>query len=66
MPDFAIRALNTSGEIGISAQTERAQKARNLKEGHTITFKSRGEAIPYVEAAEAEGFTFSGKQLLRP
>jgi hypothetical protein len=64
--DFVIRLLNTSGEIGISAQTQRAQEARRLKEGETIAFKSHREAIPYVQAAEAEGLTFAGKELFGP
>jgi hypothetical protein len=44
--DFVISLLNTSGEIGISAQTERAQKTRRLKEGETIAFNNCFEAIP--------------------
>jgi hypothetical protein len=64
--DFVIRLLNTSGEIGISARTERAQKARHLKDGETIAFKNHFEAIPYVQAAEAEGLTFAGRELLEP
>jgi hypothetical protein len=64
MADFEIRAMNASGEIGISALTERSQKARGLAAGITVVFKSRSEAVPYVEAAEAEGFTFSGKEIL--
>jgi hypothetical protein len=64
--DFVISLLNASGEIGISAQTERAQKARRLPDGETVAFNNRFEAIPYVQAAEAEGLTFSRKELLGP
>lgn len=63
--DFVMKPLN-SGEIGISALTERAQKARNLTAGHMITFRSRDDAMPYVQAAETEGFTFAGKEHLKP
>lgn len=61
--DFVISLLNASGEIEISAQTERAQKARRLKEGETIAFKDHFEVIPYVQAAEAEGLTFARNEL---
>jgi hypothetical protein len=61
MVDFSIRLLNAAGEIGISAHTDRAARSRQLPEGYTLTFRSWGDAVRYVEAAEAEHFTFSGK-----
>jgi hypothetical protein len=61
--DFVIKPGN-GGEIGISALTERAQKARNLVPGHTVMFKGAGDAIPYVKEAEAQGFTFAGNENL--
>ena len=64
MQDFEIRLLN-SGEVGISALTERAQRARCLKPGHTLMFKSPADAVAYVDVAEAEGFTFAGRELLQ-
>ena len=51
MADFEIRMLNDS-EVGISALTERAQKDRRIAAGVT------------VKAAEKEGFTFKGKELI--
>lgn len=64
MYDFEIKALS-GGEVGVSALTEHAQRSRRLKAGHTQVFKTRHEAAPYVAVAEAEGFTFAGKELLR-
>jgi hypothetical protein len=61
--DFEIRALD-GGETGISALTERAQKERRMAAGHTLVFKSAAEAAEYVVAAEADGFTFFGKEHL--
>jgi len=63
MADFEIRMLNDS-EVGISALTERAQKDRRITAGETLAFKSPGDARPYVKAAEKEGFTFKGKELI--
>ena len=63
MADFEIRMLNDT-EVGISALTERAQKERRNPPGHTLAFKSPSDARPYVTAAEREGFTFKGKELL--
>ncbi len=63
MADFEIRELGGS-EIGIKALTERAQQSRRLAQGVTIAFKSPGDALEYVEAAEAEGYSFAGRDLL--
>jgi hypothetical protein len=63
VPDFEILPLN-DGETRISALTERAQKERGLAAGHSVVFKSPSEAAEYVAAAEAEGFTFRGKEHL--
>jgi hypothetical protein len=67
MQDFEIRLLN-SGEVGISALTERAQaKARCLKPGHRLVFRSPADpdAVAYVDVLEAEGFTVKGRELLQ-
>jgi hypothetical protein len=62
--DYVIKMLN-GGEVGIEAQTDRAQERSRLKAGLMIAFKSRVEAAEYVEAAETEGLTFSGKEALK-
>jgi hypothetical protein len=65
MADFKIRMLNSySTAVGISALTERAQKDRRIEAGYTLAFKSPGDTRPYVEAAEKDGFTFTGKELI--
>jgi len=61
--DFEIKAL-TGGEFGISALTERAQKAYRLKADHCLVFKTRSELVPYVQSAESRGFRFKGKEIL--
>jgi hypothetical protein len=61
--DYAIRTLN-GGEVGISVQSDRAQQRSRLDPGVTIVFKGRCDATEYVEEAEAEGFTFNGKEVL--
>lgn len=65
MADFELRALD-GGEMGVCALTVRAQEARRLPAGHVLAFKSGIETAEYVGAAEAEGLTFSGKELLPP
>lgn len=62
--DFEIRRLQ-GADIGIEALTERAQKARGMAPGDTRIFVRWHEAVPFVEAAEAEGFTFAGRALMR-
>ncbi|MGA2936388.1 MAG: hypothetical protein ABSF52_04730 [Syntrophobacteraceae bacterium] len=66
MQDFEIRLLN-SGEVGISALTERAQAFSRLEPERTLMFKSLGDTslVDYVDVAEAKGFTFAGRELLR-
>jgi len=64
-PDFEIRRLR-GGEFGIEALTQRAQAARSMAPGDTKVFVRWHEALPFVEAAEAEGFTFAGRGMLRP
>lgn len=63
--DYIVKMLN-GGEVGISAMTNRAQQRSRLQAGYTIAFRSRFEATEYVEVAEAEGFTFEGKEVLSP
>lgn len=63
MPDFEIRMLNDT-EVGIVAMTERAQLGRRIAPGHTLAFKSSGEAREFVDVAEAEGYTFGGRENL--
>ena len=65
IPDFEIRRLR-GGEFGIEALTQRAQKARGMGPGDTKIFVRWHEGVPFVEAAEAEGFIFAGRGLLRP
>jgi hypothetical protein len=65
IPDFEIRRLR-GADIGIEPLTQRAQKARDMVPGDTKIFVRWHEAMPFVEAAEAEGFTFAGRALLRP
>ena len=62
MYDFVIGYRNDGGEAYITAQTERARG--RLNKGQTLVFRSWGDAIPYIDAAEAEGLTFFGKELL--
>jgi hypothetical protein len=62
MIDYRITAPH--GEVIITSISERAQKARGIKIGHSIVFKSAEDARPYVQVAEAEGLTFEGKELL--
>jgi hypothetical protein len=62
--DFEIRRL-VGADIGIEALTERAQKAYGMVPGDTKVFVKWHEAVPFVEAAEAEGFTFAGRALLQ-
>ena len=64
IPDFEIRRLQ-GADIGIEALSDRAQKARGMAPGDTKIFVRSHEAVPFVEAAEAEGFTFAGRGLLR-
>jgi hypothetical protein len=61
--DFLVRQLS-GNEVGITVQSERAQIARGLGLGMTLGFKSIGEARPYIKAAEAEGLTFDGKEIV--
>lgn len=63
MFDFEITELDR-GEIAIQALSARAQKSRRLGPGIRITFKSPGDAREYVEVAEGEGFTFSGRDFV--
>ena len=63
IPDFEVRKLNDA-EVGISALTEHAQKGRRIKAKSTLVFKAISEAREYVMAAEKEGFTFGGKELI--
>ena len=66
MEDYEIKS-DGHGSFGVSAQTERAQ---NRAEGPpatsnlTLWFRARAEAVQFVKAGEAEGFTFAGKELL--
>ena len=62
--DYEIKMLN-GGEVGISAQSDRARERSRLTAGILIALKSRVEALEYVEAAETEGFTFAGKETLK-
>jgi hypothetical protein len=62
MFDFDIRMMNDYGEVGISAMTERAQ--HRIPQGQTLVFKSPGDTRPYVIAAEVDGLTFSGKDII--
>lgn len=54
IPDFEIRRVR-SGEFGIEALSQRAQAARGMGPGDTKVFVRWHEAVPFVEAAEAEG-----------
>lgn len=66
MEDYQIRS-DGRGSFGVSALTERAQNraagppaTSNL----TFWFRARADALQFVKAGEAEGFTFAGKELL--
>jgi hypothetical protein len=63
MADFQI--TTNDGEVLITTLSERAAQARGRPQGHGIAFKGFGEAREYVHAAEAEGSTFEGKELIR-
>jgi hypothetical protein len=62
MFDFDIRMMNDYGEVGVSAKTERAQ--HRIRQGQTLVFKSAADTRPYVNAAEAVGLIFSGKDII--
>jgi hypothetical protein len=66
MEDYQIKS-DDRGSFGVSAQTERAQKRAagppatcNL----TLWFRTRADALTFVQAGEADGYTFAGKELL--
>jgi hypothetical protein len=58
------RISRNDGEVLITIMSEHAAYARGIQRGHSIAFKSPGDARPYVKAAEADGFTFEGKELI--
>jgi hypothetical protein len=62
MEDYKLIALN-GDETGIKPQSERGYKRMGIT-GGMLTFKSRGEAMKYVDAAESEGYTFARKTLI--
>lgn len=66
MEDYQIKS-DGRGSFGVSAQTERAQNRAARPPGTsnlTLCFKARADALQFVRAGEAEGFTFEGKELL--
>ena len=65
MTDYKIIRLQ-GGEFGIRAESDRAGRRSdpdNIK-GRTLHFKTPFEALDFVRLAEAEGYTFEGKDLL--
>ena len=66
MEDYQIK-LDGRGSLGVSAQTERAQHrgaGPPATSDLTLVFKARADALEFVRAGEAQGFTFAGKELL--
>jgi hypothetical protein len=66
MEDYQIKS-DGRGNYGVSAQTERAQKRAAgppVTSDLTLAFRTRDDALQFVRAGEAQGFTFSGKELL--
>jgi hypothetical protein len=55
------------GSVGVSALSERAQtrgSGPRTSSNLTLIFRARVDAIEFVRAGEAEGYTFAGKDLL--
>jgi hypothetical protein len=65
IPDFEIHRLK-GGELGIEALSERAQKAYGFQPDDRRVFVMWHEAVPFVEKAQADGFTFAGFRHLKP
>ncbi len=66
MADYQIKS-NGQGSFGVSAISERAQKRAAgppLTSDLTLVFRGRTDALEFVTAGEAQGFTFAGKELL--
>ena len=66
MEDYQIKT-DGSGSFGVSAQTERAQTRAAgppVTSNLTLWFRARADAFEFVNAGEAQGFTFAGKKLL--
>ena len=65
MADYEI-TKNDAGNFLVEARTERAQNRPpvGLPQGLRLVFKGRGDALEFVRAAEAEGFTFAGRDSL--
>jgi hypothetical protein len=66
MVDYQIKS-NSRGSFGVSALSERAQKRAAgppLSTDLTLMFRGRADALEFVTAGEADGFTFGGKELL--
>ena len=66
MEDYQIKS-DGHGSLGVSAQTERAKTRAAgppVTSDLTLVFKARADALEFVRAGEAQGFTFAGKELL--
>jgi hypothetical protein len=66
MEDYQIKS-DGRGSFGVSAQTERAQKRAAGPPPTidlTLWFRTRADALMFVRAGEADGYTFAGKELL--
>jgi hypothetical protein len=66
MEDYQIKT-DGRGSFGVSAQTERAQTRAAgppVTSNLTLWFRARADALEFVKAGEAQGFTFAGKELL--
>jgi hypothetical protein len=64
-PDYGISVAGT--EVRITSLSERAQSRSpgELKKGASLAFRRQGQdLLDYIQASEAAGFTFSGKEQL--
>jgi hypothetical protein len=66
MEDYQIKS-DGRGSFGISALSERAQNRAAgppVTSNLTLMFRGRADALEFVTAGEAQGFTFAGKEFL--
>lgn len=66
MADYRIGPDGTIVTFVSERSTLRASGANHPKVGHSVAFKTRRDTAEYVHVAEAEGFTFEGKEFLAP
>jgi hypothetical protein len=64
--DYRIEALSNGGYAAV-AQTTRAQNKKNggIKKGERMDFQTTSHLSQFIDAAEGEGLTFEGKELMQ-